>query len=248
MPPLLRRPILNGMRGFRNPAPLLAAGALIVTAACATTGSPPSAQPATQATQRAISDDSLAKLEALYQARIDSSRMRFTEADVRFMHGMIAHHAQAITMSRWAPERTGNQALQIMAARIINAQQDEIRSMQQWLRDRRQTVPEVHEMAGVVMVHGGGEHTAHAPGMLTEAQMQQLERARGAEFDRLFLTYMIQHHRGAVAMVTDLFRTDGAGQDEEVYKLAADVQADQTSEITRMETMLKELSGTGGQR
>ena len=236
------------MRGFRNPARLLAAGALIVTAACATTAAPPSTPSETPATQRQISEDSLAKLEALYQARIDSSRMRFTEADVRFMHGMIAHHAQAITMSRWAPARTDNESLQIMAARIINAQQDEIRSMQQWLRDRRQTVPEVHEMGGTVMVHGGGEHTAHAPGMLTAEQMTELERARGTEFDRLFLTYMIQHHKGAVGMVTELFRTDGAAQDEEVYKLAADVQADQTSEITRMETMLRELSGTGGQR
>lgn len=229
---------------------LLAGIALIWTActpAASTPATPaPTTQPTTAGGQR-ISEDSLAKLEALYHARIDSSRMRFTEADVRFMHGMIAHHAQAITMSRWAPERTDNESLQIMAARIINAQQDEIASMQQWLRDRRQPVPEVHEMGGQVMVHGGGDHSAHAPGMLTDEQMRQLERARGAEFDRLFLTYMIQHHKGAVSMVTELFRTDGAAQDEEVFKLAADIQADQSSEVARMETMLKELSG-GGQR
>ena len=235
------------MKGFRNPAVLLAAGALIAAAACATS-SPSSTSSTTSSTPRTLSADSLAKLEALYKARLDSARMRFTPADVRFINGMIAHHAQAITMSKWVPERTTSNSMHILAGRIINAQQDEITAMQRWLRDRGQPVPEVHEMGGQTMVHGGGDHSAHAAGMLTPQQMQQLERARGTEFDRLFLTFMIQHHRGAVSMVRELFATDGAGQDEEVFKLAADVEADQTSEITRMESMLKALPDPGSQR
>ena len=236
--------ILRDMKDFRR---ILAAGAAVVVAACASTP-PPGTTSATAATQSTIAADSLAKLEALYAARLDSARMRFTPADVRFINGMIAHHAQAITMSKWVPERTTTNAMHILAGRIINAQQDEITAMQRWLRDRKQPVPEVHEMGGQTMVHGGGDHAAHAAGMLTPQQMQQLERARGTEFERLFLTFMIQHHRGAVSMVRELFATDGAGQDEEVFKLAADVEADQTSEISRMESMLKALPDAGSQR
>lgn len=223
-----------------RPVSLSLVAALLAAACTGTT------RPATQS-PTGLSQDSIAKLEALYQARIDSARMRFTEADVRFMTAMIAHHAQALVMSRLAPTNGASPSMQILAARIINAQRDEIRTIQGWLRDRGQPVPEVHLEGPTIMVHGA-DHTMHAAGMLTPDQIQQLERARGPEFDRLFLTYMIQHHRGAVSMVRELFATDGAGQDEEVFKFAADVEADQSSEIARMERMLEELSGAGGTR
>jgi uncharacterized protein (DUF305 family) len=160
------------------------------------------------------------------------------------MQGMIAHHAQALVMSRLAPTHGASPAVQTLAARIINAQQDEIATMQRWLRDRGQTVPEIHIEGTTLMVHGA-EHGAHMPGMLTPEQLQELDRARGARFDRLFLEYMIQHHRGAVVMVRELFATDGAGQDEEVFKFASDAQVDQTTEIARMELMLEALPPAG---
>ena len=131
--------------------------------------------------------------------------------------------------------------MQTLASRIINAQQDEIATMQRWLRDRRQPVPDGTTM-GMKMMMNGVEHVMLMPGMLTEAQMNQLDAARGPEFDRLFLLFMIQHHRGAVSMVKDLFDTYGAGQDETVFKFASDVNVDQTTEITRMEKMLAALT------
>ena len=152
---------------------------------------------------------STAELEALYQARMDSARGKFTEADTQFMTGMIGHHAQALVMSALAPTNGASEEVQTLAARIINAQQDEIATMQRWLRDRGQPVPEVHITGTELMVHGAGEHHMHMPGMLTAEQLQELEEAQGATFDRLFLTYMIQHHGGAVTMVNDLFGTDG---------------------------------------
>ncbi len=189
--------------------------------------------------------DSTAELEVLYRARIDSARMRFTAADVRFMTAMIGHHAQAIVMARLAPSHGASSSVQTLAARIISAQEDEIATMQQWLRDRGQPVPEVHVEGTMLMVHGS-DHHMHMPGMLTAHQMRALDRARGAAFDRLFLTYMIQHHRGAVTMVRDLFSTDGAGQDDAVFKFASDVQVDQSTEIARMELMLSALPPEGG--
>lgn len=184
---------------------------------------------------------SAGEFEALYQARKDSARMRFTEADVHFMTGMIGHHAQAVIMSRLAPTHGASPSVQTLAARIINAQQDEIALMQRWLRNRDQTVPEVHIEGLDLMVHGA-DHAMHMPGMLTQAQLEELDRARGADFDRLFLEYMIQHHQGAVTMVHDLFATDGAAQGEVVFRFASDVQVDQTTEVARMERMLSAMS------
>lgn len=175
------------------------------------------------------------------QARADSLRHPYTEADVNFMTGMISHHAQAIVMSRWAPSHAASSSVLTLASRIINAQQDEIVTMQQWLRDRLQPVPEARA-TGMKMMMNGVEHEMLMPGMLTQAQMKQLDAARGPEFDRLFLTFMIQHHRGAVSMVTDLFGSYGAGQDETVFKFASDVNVDQTTEIARMEKMLAALT------
>lgn len=157
---------------------------------------------------------------------------RWTEADVRFMSGMIAHHAQAIEMARLAPTHGASPEVQRLAARVIGAQEDEIATMQAWLRDRGQPVPEPH-------AHHG--HGALMPGMLTPEQLARLDQARGEEFDRLFLAFMIQHHRGAVEMVRELFGSYGAGQDETVFKFASDVNVDQETEIARMQRMLESL-------
>ena len=182
---------------------------------------------------------STAKLEAIYWARTDSARMGFTAADVHFMIGMIGHHGQALVMAALAPTHGASPTVQRLSARIINAQKDEIATMQQWLRDREQTVPEVH-ITGTLMTVDGPEYAMHMPGMLTPEQIRELDEVRDRDFDRLFLTYMIQHHRGAVTMVHELFGTDGAALDDVVFKLASDIQVDQTTEIARMELMLKE--------
>jgi uncharacterized protein (DUF305 family) len=160
---------------------------------------------------------------------------------------MIGHHAQAIVMAGWAPSHNADPAVQRLAERIINAQQDEIATMQHWLADRLQKVPDAkpmamsHDMAGMGNMAGMDHSAMLMPGMLTDAQMKELDAARGPEFDRLFLTYMIQHHKGATAMVAKLFGTEGAGQDETVFKFASDVNVDQTTEIARMQRMLFEF-------
>jgi uncharacterized protein (DUF305 family) len=178
---------------------------------------------------------------AIAQAKADSVRHPYTEADVHFMSGMIGHHAQAIVMAHWAPTHGAGPSVRRLADRIINAQQDEIATMQRWLGDRLKPVPEATP-AGMKMTMNGVEHVMLMPGMLTEAQMKELDQARGSEFDRLFLRYMIQHHRGAVSMVKDLFDSYGAGQDETVFKFASDVNVDQSTEIARMEKMLVSLT------
>ena len=181
-----------------------------------------------------------AEIEAIYNARVESARMRYTDADVSFMTGMIHHHAQAIEMSRLAPTHGASPQVLTLAARIINAQKDEIATMQRWLEDRRQPVPEVATAEPGGMGHDH-HHPVQMPGMLTAEQLRSLEGAHGPEFDRLFLSLMIQHHEGAVTMVRELFSTDGAGQDEEVFKFASDAQVDQATEIARMKLMLAEL-------
>ncbi|MEP6618755.1 MAG: DUF305 domain-containing protein [bacterium] len=181
---------------------------------------------------------------AIAKARADSARYPYTKADVDFMSGMIHHHAQAIVMAKWAPTHGAGPAVKTLCDRIINAQTDEIVAMQRWLRDRNQAVPDATPGA-MKMVMDGMEHEMMMPGMLTEAQMKQLDGAKDAAFDRLFLTGMIQHHKGAVSMVDNLFNTYGAGQDELTFKFASDVQVDQRTEIARMEKMLimMELEG-----
>lgn len=174
---------------------------------------------------------------AMKRAQADSLRYPYTAADIQFMSGMISHHAQAIAMAKLAPTHNAGDAVKRLAARIINAQTDEINVMQTWLRDRRQPVPEANP-AGMKMMMGGMEHTMLMPGMLTEAQMKQLEAARGGEFDYLFLTLMIQHHRGAVTMVEELFAKRNSALNELVFKFANDVHVDQTTEIARMTQML----------
>lgn len=213
---------------------------VLLMSGCASTGAvEPDSRPE-------AADSSLERLEALYRSRKQAERNQFTEADVDFMTGMIAHHAQALVMSNMAPTHGASASIQTLAARIINAQKDEIATMQNWLRSRAQPVPEVHIEGTSVMLHGvDGHHGAdHAdmPGMLTPEQLEELNQARGRDFDRLFLTFMIQHHRGAVTMVDELFATDGAVQDESVFKLASDIHVDQITEIERMGLMLNGLS------
>ncbi len=156
-----------------------------------------------------------------------------TEADARFMSAMIGHHAQAVQIAGWAPTHGASAPVRRLAERIVAGQRDEIALLEQWLRERGQPVPE-------------GSHPGHPhamPGMLTAVQLTQLSEARGPEFDRLFLTFMIQHHRGAVAMVEQLVGTPGAAQNETVFRFASDVNVDQTTEIARMERMLSALPG-----
>ena len=184
---------------------------------------------------------------AIARARADSLRYPYTTADIEFMSGMIHHHAQAIVMAKWAPTHGASTAIFRLTERIINAQEDEITLMQTWLRDRRQPVPEPNA-AGMVMQMDGMSHTMLMPGMLTEEQLKELDAARGEQFDHLFLSYMIQHHRGAVGMVDALFASRGAGQDESVFKFAADVSVDQSTEIRRMLQMLLEGSSPSPQR
>jgi uncharacterized protein (DUF305 family) len=187
-------------------------------------------------------------IEAIYEARTDSARMRFSDADVRFVTDMIAHHAQALEMASLAPGHGASPSVRTLAARITTSQEDEIALMRQWLEDRRQPIPEIMPTSPSAVANADHASHVHAnmPGMLTPEQMGELERARGAEFDRLFLTYMIQHHQGAVTMVYQLVRTDGAAQEASVFKLASDIQADQLAEITRMERMLEAMEGVGG--
>ncbi len=181
---------------------------------------------------------------AIARAQRDSARLPWTAADVQFMQGMIHHHAQAIDMCRWAPTHGASPSVQTLCGRIINAQGDEIALMSQWLRDRRQDVPSPTATA-MKMVMNGKEMDMLMPGMLSEEQMHQLDAARGSVWDKLFLQDMIQHHKGAVSMVHDLFETQGAGQDETVFKFASDVNVDQTTEIARMEKMLFALTIEG---
>lgn len=163
----------------------------------------------------------------------DTSGIQATPTDVRFMQGMIAHHAQALEMTALLASRTNREEMRLLARRIELSQADEIGMMQRWLKTRGATVPDVHAHHD----HGG----ALMPGMLTAEEMSRLEAASGRAFDRLFLESMIKHHDGALTMVNDLFATSGAGQEPEIYAFASDVDADQRIEIDRMSAMLLEI-------
>jgi uncharacterized protein (DUF305 family) len=180
---------------------------------------------------------------ALAKARADSIRHPYTKADIDFANGMILHHAQAVRIASWCPSHGASADVLTLCARIINAQIDEIHRMQQWLVNRRQPIstPDTSRTASG-MADMPGMHGSHSdpamPGMLTPAGLDSLDAARGRAFDRLFLSSMIHHHQGAVAMVNRLYGTRGAGQDDVIFKLASDISADQTTEIARMQRLL----------
>jgi uncharacterized protein (DUF305 family) len=163
-------------------------------------------------------------------AATDLSKVEYTGADIKFMQGMIGHHAQALEMVELLKTRSASDDMKKLALRIELSQDDEIKMMQHWLEARGQQVP--NRMA--MHMHGA----TLMPGMLTPDEMQRLEQAKGAEFDRLFLEGMIKHHGGALSMVKDLLDTPGAAQESEVFAFVSDVEADQRMEIDRMGAML----------
>jgi uncharacterized protein (DUF305 family) len=178
-----------------------------------------------------------------------------SQANVEFMQGMIMHHAQAVEMTALIPSHTENKDLRSLGARISHSQSDEIRFMKRWLAARGESISmTMHSMAMSEMPPGtdmpgdrSGQASHHEmmslmPGMLTPEQMEALRMARGAEFDQLFLTGMIQHHNGALIMVKDLFDTAGAGQDAELFTFATDVDSGQRAEIKIMQGMLEKDS------
>jgi len=175
---------------------------------------------------------------------------RFTPADVRFMQGMIGHHAQALAMTALIPDRTDRRDIRLLGERIEVSQKDEIKLMQQWLRDRHQQVPAIDAthsptVAGHMNMPGMSMSDTLMPGMLTPEQLSELAKARGTDFDKLFLSDMIRHHEGALVMVAQLLGTTASGQEPEVFRFAAEVDTDQRAEIARMNALLATLGPSG---
>jgi uncharacterized protein (DUF305 family) len=180
----------------------------------------------------------------------DTSQQRYVPADVRFVQRMMGHHAQALEMTALVPARSSRTDLRMLAQRITISQRDEISLMRQWLEKRHAALPSLdrhaaphdtsghgtdgHDMAG----HAMAGHEAMMPGMLSPAELTRLAEAKGVAFDRLFLEGMIRHHEGALAMVSELLATHGAGQEPELFRLVSDIDADQRAEIRRMRSML----------
>lgn len=210
---------------------VLLAGALLLPA-CRST-SPAAAPPTPPVVQPGAPGE--ASRELSDEDALPDTQPRYTEADVAFMQGMIAHHAQALEMTALVPDRSENQGFRLLTQRIEITQKSEIKMMQDWLRKRGEDVPEATP-------HHGHNMEGHAammmPGMLTPDQMAELRSASGAAFEKLFLKYMIQHHEGALVMVADLLASPGAGQETEIYRFVSDVDADQRMEIARMRNLL----------
>jgi uncharacterized protein (DUF305 family) len=178
---------------------------------------------------------------------------RYTAADVRFMQGMIGHHAQALAMTALIPDRTTRQDIRLLGQRIEVSQKDEIAMMRTWLKDRHQPLPandpqhDHHTAAANSMnMPGMAMSDTLMPGMLTADQLAELAKASGVEFDRLFLRDMIRHHEGALVMVAGLLGTTGSAQEAEVFRFASEVDTDQRAEIARMSALLDALGPTGG--
>ena len=171
----------------------------------------------------------------------DLPQPRYTDADVKFMQGMIHHHAQALDMTALLTKNTSSEDMRKLGLRIQVSQTDEIKMMQQWLKAHGQDVPDPHALHMPGMVMPGMDHGPMMPGMLTPEEMAHLAELKGAAFDRFFLEGMIRHHGGALTMVKELFATPGAAQDSDIFAFASDVDADQRMEIDRMNSMLREL-------
>lgn len=212
------------MKFLSAPARAASAFAVFVAVACA----PAIQQPPVAGTAPAPA----------HTATTSPETLPHTAADVQFMSGMISHHLQAIRISGWMPTHGANPALLRLGERIVVGQQDEIAIMRSWLQDRKEVVPST-DTAQQAM--GGMDHSAHMPGMLSPEQLAQLDAAKGADFDRLFLTFMIVHHKGALTMVDQLFGSQASAQNDTVFRIAADIQAEQTTEINRMQQMLDAL-------
>ena len=204
--------------------------AAICAAALAVCGTPASEAPPAGPTATV---QPAAPADTARRAAADSAR-RHSDADVRFMQHMMAHHAQARVMTALVPQRSTRPEIRLIAERIDVSQDDEMRQMRSWLRRHGVETPPADAHAA------HGEH-ASMPGMLSDAELARLAAARGTEFDRLFLEYMIRHHEGAVTMVAQLFATPGAAQSSEMYGFATDVNADQRAEIARMRALLSTI-------
>ena len=163
-----------------------------------------------------------------------------SQAEIEFMQGMIMHHQQAVEMTALIPSHTENPDVRLLGARISRSQSDEIHFMQRWLEARGE--PTSMEMPGMPGMDMSGKAMPLMPGMLTPEQMDALRKARGAEFDRLFLTGMIQHHGGALTMVHDVYQEAGAGQDADFFDFTTDVDTGQRAEIRIMQGLLKKES------
>ena len=209
-------------------------GAAVLTGACAS--SPAARGPVLAAGAGVVQPGSAATAVALKTA--DSAARAFAPADVEFMQGMVPHHAQAVIMAGWSATHGARADVQRLSLRIAAAQSDEIAMMRRWLRERGQTVPDSNATRHVMKM-GDMSHEMMMPGMLTDAQMTELDRARGSRFDRLFLEGMIGHHRGAILMVETLLKSGNAGHDETVFRFANDVVSDQSAEISVMLRMLE---------
>jgi uncharacterized protein (DUF305 family) len=171
------------------------------------------------------------------KARPDLVRQPYSAADVDFMAGMIPHHAQAVLIAGWAASHGARPEVRVLCERMVVAQRDEIEFMRNWLRDRGERVPAANATHHRMKMNGV-EHDMLMPGMLSPEELAQLDKARNAEWDRLFLTFMIRHHEGAIKMVDDLFGAYGALQDDDVFKFVSDLYADQSTEIEFMQKML----------
>jgi uncharacterized protein (DUF305 family) len=186
----------------------------------------------------------------LSPATASTTTLGLADPDVKFMQGMIMHHGQAVEMTALMPSRTHNKDLLAFGKRISISQSDEMKYMKQWLEDRGKPPEMEHDMAAMdhsKMDHSKMDHSKMAmpmlmPGMLTPEQMKALAAATGPNFDRLFLTGMIQHHGGALTMVDDLFKIPGAGQDAQLYDFATDIDNTQRAEINIMQGMLQAMS------
>ena len=172
-------------------------------------------------------------------AQAEAAPHPHTAADVAFMSGMIVHHAQAVRIAGWAPTHDASAAMRRLCERIVVGQEDEIAILRRWLEERGEPAPAADSS------HPAMHQAPAMPGMLSPEQLAQLDGARGPAFDRLFLTLMIAHHRGALVMVDRLFGAPGAGQDQTVFRIASDVHADQSTEIRRMQQMLATLPPEG---
>jgi uncharacterized protein (DUF305 family) len=212
-------------------------GMLLASCACTSFSSPARAHQTAPATPVVVQPGAPGKPSKTLPASTRATLPPRAQADVEFMQGMIMHHSQAVEMTALIASHTENKDLGSLGAKISSSQSDEIKFMQRWLAARGEsTSMAAPGMPGMEMSHAP---MTLMPGMLTPEQMEALRKAKGAEFDRLFLTGMIQHHNGALIMVKDLFDTAGAGQDAELFNFATDVDTGQRAEIKIMQTMLE---------